>query len=115
MKKKIYKVTFITIAYLLFSICFFISNIDSWIVTVVLLGVYSMGLHYCYGYIFDLNIELDNGTLKIKENPYGRLLVFICGAFIVLSTLTSMSGYIQIWDFEKMEYKLESKLQKLLG
>lgn len=101
MKSVSYKRVFIVVSYLLFLICLLISGVDNWIVTIVILGVYSSSLHYCYAYIFDVDMVLHNATLTLK-NKYGRIFIFLCGISIILSILFSLSGFYEILDFDKL-------------
>jgi hypothetical protein len=101
MRNIFYKRVFIVISYLLFLICLLISDVDNWIFTIIILGVYSSSLHYCYAYIFDVDMVLNNATLTLKSK-YGRIFIFLCGISIILSILFSLSGFYEILDFNKL-------------
>ena len=99
MRIKLYKRIFIVVSYLIFFICLINSDIDNWIVAIIVLAVYSLCLHYCYAYIFKVDMELHTLTLTL-EDKYYRIWIFLCGASMVLSILFSMLGFVDILDFQ---------------
>ena len=96
LKENCYKIMFCIVLYILFILAFVFSDITTFSRTVLFLMIFNMGIHYCYGFIFNTKIFLPAATLQVKKHAYLRFVVFFLGVILVISILFDMSG---IYDF----------------
>ncbi|NVK73687.1 MAG: hypothetical protein HWE24_09420 [Oceanospirillaceae bacterium] len=99
MMKKNYQKIFILLHYLLFFIFYFMSNLNGWDNLITTLMLYSVGVYFVYGYVFKKEIQVYGVTLPI-DDKYARIDIFGCGAFIIISILLSLSGYIEVINLD---------------
>jgi hypothetical protein len=99
MRIMLYKKIFLVVSYLLFFICLIISDIDNLIGAIIALASYSLGLYYCYAYIFKMDIDFHISALTL-EDKYSRICIFLCGVSLIFSILLSLSGCVEIFDFD---------------
>lgn len=95
MKKVCLQKIFILLLYLLFFIFYFISNLNGWDNIMTILMLYSVGVHFVYGYVFKKEIQLVGPVITI-DDKYARIVILIYGVSIIISILLSLSGYIEV-------------------
>ena len=82
----IYKILFLTtsVAWLIVSRLFFTEkpSVEYWILTTV---IYSIGIHWIYAYLFDVDMHCNVGKIKPGENKIARLLLLLIGVVICIA------------------------------
>jgi len=102
--KKIYKKKmFIALMFFLFLIFYSNSNvIESRNMTLIVIA-YSLGVYYCYGYIFKMNIYIPRVVVLTLDYKYCRMVIFGVGVSLILSVFFSLSGYSGILAFYNLK------------
>jgi hypothetical protein len=84
--KNIYKFLFLaaSVAWLVVSRIFYTENtsIEYWILVTI---IYSIGIHWMYTYVFNLDMHYNVGKVKPSENKIARLLLFLAGGAICIA------------------------------
>lgn len=98
---KIYtKKIFIMSMLFLFLIFYSNSNvIESRNMTLIFIA-YSLGIYYCYGYIYKMDIYIPRIIVLTLDYKYSRIAIFWVGVSLILSVLFSLSGYSGILAFD---------------
>lgn len=84
--KNIYKFIFlaVSVSWLVISRIFYTENTSIEYLALVTV-IYSIGIHWMYAYIFDLDMHYNVGKVKPNENKIARLLLFFVGAAICVA------------------------------
>ena len=96
-KRYLLKATFCVFASLIFVILLPQSNLESYKGAIVAFMLFGFGLHFCYGYIFGVDIHIGAYTIPPNERPKLRMAVFALGVYIVYEISLSILGH-GIWD-----------------
>ena len=92
-----YKTAFCVFASLIFVFLLLQSNLESYKGAIVAFMSFAFGLHFCYGFIFGVDIHIGAYTIPPNERPRLRMAVFALGICIVYEISLSILG-LGIWD-----------------
>ncbi|KZN14517.1 hypothetical protein OA79_04335 [Marinomonas sp. TW1] len=99
-------ISFLFLMYLLLLLCIYISEVRGWRSISGVILTYSLGLYYCYCFIFKKTIHYAYGVVRL-ESKYSRLFFLIVGMYCIFFVLDSLLFNPVMFDEEELKRVLK--------